>query len=119
MKTVFSLVCAATFAVALVAPAMADNKTVTGEVIDLACSISKGEGGKGEAHAACAMACARRGNQMAILATDAIYIVEGDYTANNNAKLLDFVARRVEAKGNVVEKDGKMTITVASMAVVK
>ena len=119
MKNVFSCLSVAAFAVALVAPAVADNRTVKGEVVDLACSISKGEGGKGEAHAACAMACAKRGNQMAILATDAVYLVEGDYAANSNAKLLDFVARQVEAKGNVVEKDGKMIINVASMALVK
>ena len=119
MKNVFSCVSAAAFAVALVAPAVADNRTVKGEVIDLACSISKGDGGKGEAHAACAMACAKRGNQMAILTTDAVYLVEGDYAANSNAKLLDFVARQVEAKGDVVAKDGKMTINVASMAIAK
>ncbi len=119
MKNVFSCASAAALAVALVAPAVADNRTVKGEVIDLACSISKGDGGKGEAHAACAMACAKRGNQMAILTSDAVYLVEGDYAANSNAKLLDFVARQVEAKGDVTATDGKMTINVASMALLK
>jgi type 1 fimbria pilin len=119
MKYVISCVSAAVLAAALVAPAVADNRTVKGEVVDLACSISKGDGGKGEAHAACAMACAKRGNQMAILTSDAVYLVEGDYAANSNAKLLDFVARQVEAKGDVVAKDGKMTINVASMALLK
>ena len=119
MRNVLSCVSVAAFAVALVAPVVADNRTVKGEVVDLACSISKGDGGKGDAHATCAMACAKRGNQMAILARDAVYLVEGDYAANSNAKLLDFVARQVEAKGNVVEKDGKMTINVASMAIAK
>ena len=72
-------------------------------MVDLECSLKKGAGGRGDAHGACAMDCARRGNQMAILADDAVYLIAGDYTANNNAKLLDFVARRVEAKGHVDE----------------
>jgi hypothetical protein len=104
---------------ALAMPAGADVTTVTGEVVDLECSLGKGAGGTGEGHAACAMTCARRGNQMAILTADAVYLVDGDYTANRNAKLLDFVARMVEAKGNVSERDGTRRINVASMAVVK
>ena len=65
------------------------------------------------------MTCARKGDAVAILTDDAVYVVDGDYTANRNAKLLDFVAKRVEAKGNVVEKDGQWRITVASMALAK
>jgi hypothetical protein len=103
----------------LAMPAGADVTTVTGEVVDLECSLAKGDGGRGEAHAACAMTCARRGNQMAILTADAVYLVDGDYTANRNAKLLDFVGRKVDAKGSVSERDGTLRITVASMAVVK
>ena len=56
---------------------------------------------------------------MAILTNDAVYLIEGDYAANKNAKLLDFVAKKVEAKGTVAEKEGKMTINVAAMAVAK
>ena len=65
------------------------------------------------------MTCARDGNQLAILTSDAVYLVEGDYAANKNARLLDFVARQVEAKGDVTEKDGTLTLNVASMMVVK
>jgi hypothetical protein len=101
------------------APLIAQNRTVTGELVDLECSLEKGAGGRGNAHGACAMDCARRGNQMAILTDDAVYVIRGDYAANHNAKLLDFVARRVEAKGHVEEADGKQTITVASMALLK
>ena len=104
---------------ALAMPADADVTTVTGEVVDLECSLGKGDGGRGEAHAACAMTCARRGNQMAILTADAVYLVDGDYTASRNAKLLDFVGRKVDAKGSVSERDGTQRITVASMALVK
>lgn len=99
--------------------ATAQPRTVRGEVVDLKCSLDKGQSGRGEAHGACAMDCARRGQPLAILTDDAVYVIAGDYTANDNAKLLDFVARRVEAKGLVEEKDGTRTITVASMALLK
>jgi hypothetical protein len=110
---------AASLVVALVASAGADLRTVTGEVVELDCSLSKAPADRGDAHAACAMSCARSGNQMAILTADAVYLVDGDYTANRNAKLLDFVARRVDVKGTITEQDGKLRINVASMAVVK
>jgi type 1 fimbria pilin len=119
MEPIRAILVSAFLGLALGASAMADNRTVRGEVVDLACSISKGDGGKGEAHGACAMTCARKGDQMAILANDAVYLVEGDYAANQNAKLLDFVARKVEAKGNVTERDGKKIINIAAMLVQK
>ena len=41
------------------------------------------------------MVCAKKGQPVGILTADAIYTVTGDYAANNNAKLLDFVAKNV------------------------
>jgi hypothetical protein len=104
---------------AFVLPAAAQPPVVRGEVVDLECHVGKGPAGRGEAHAPCAMTCARKGNRMAILTDEAVYVIAGDYTANDNAKLLDFVARRVEAKGQIADRDGTRTITVASMAVIK
>ena len=46
---------------------------------------------------------------------DALYTITGDYTANKNAKLLDFVARKVIATGEVTEKDGVKSINVKSI----
>lgn len=103
---------------ALVSPAFAAAVTeVKGEIVDLECSLSKGAAGRGEAHAACALGCAKDGQAMAILADDAVYVIEGDYTANKNAKLLDFVAHKVIAKGAVSERDGKKYIRVVAMTV--
>lgn len=93
--------------------------TVRGEVVDLACSVSRGASGTGESHAVCAMTCARNGNPMAVLTADAVYVIEGSYTADKNAKLLDFVARKVEAKGTITERDGTIYINVAAMTVQK
>jgi molybdopterin-guanine dinucleotide biosynthesis protein A len=109
-------------AVALVAflavPAVASDMTVKGEVVDVACSVAKKDAGKGAAHAACAMVCAKKGQPVGILTADALYTVTGDYAANNNAKLLDFVARSVIVTGEVSEKDGQKMINVKSIKLV-
>lgn len=115
-----ALAAAALVAAALVVPAFAaDRATIRGEVVDLECSLGKGAAGRGDAHAACAMSCARDGQAMAILTADDVYLIEGDYTAHKNAKLLDFAAKQVEAKGNVTERDGKKVINIAAMIVQK
>ncbi len=101
------------------APGAATITIVKGEVVHLECPLQKDDGGRGEAHARCAMDCAREGKPMAILAADAVYLIEGDYTANTNAKLLDFVARQVEAKGTVRDDAGTLHINVAAMMVQK
>ncbi len=113
-------VVAALVVAAYVLPVLAaDTTTIKGEVVDLECSLGQGEAGTGEAHAACATSCAKDGQAMAILTADEVYLIEGDYTANKNAKLLDFVAKQVEAKGHVTERDGKKVINIAAMRVQK
>ena len=129
MRNVISLVAGAAFAVALAMPVFAGaptmrtlhrgvaaaDMTVKGEVVDVACSVSKKEAGKGAGHANCAMVCAKKGQPVGILTSDALYTVIGDYTSNNNAKLLDFVSRNVVATGEVTEKDGVKSINVKSI----
>lgn len=116
MRKVFSFVAATAFAVSLSLPALAQNSmTITGEVVDVACAMKKGEGGHGPDHANCAMACAKRGQPVGIMTTDAIYNVVGDYAADNNAKMHEFVAKKVTVTGTVGEKDGQKTITITSI----
>ncbi len=89
--------------------------TITGEIIDEPCYVGK-NGARGEGHKNCALACAKRGNQMAIVNDkNTIYSITGDYAANKNEKLVPFVAEMVEATGTVTEKDGKRTIAVTSI----
>ena len=115
MRKVISMVAGAVFLVALTIPALASDMTVKGEVVDVACSTSKKDAGKGEAHASCAMVCAKKGQPVGILTADAIYTVTGDYAANSNANLLDFVAKNVVVTGEVTEKDGQKQINVKSI----
>lgn len=89
--------------------------TLKGEVIDQPCY--DGKSGKGEAHKACALSCAKRGNQLAILedGSNTVYSISGDYSANKNEKLIPYVAEIVEVKGTVSEKDGHKWVNVTSI----
>ena len=115
MRNLISMVAGAAFVAALAMPVFAADMTVKGEVVDIACATSKKEAGKGDAHAACAMTCAKSGQPVGLLTADAIYTVTGDYAANKNAKLLDFVAKKVIMTGEVTEKDGVKSINVKSI----
>ena len=130
MRKLISLVAGAAFVAALGLPVLAGaptmrtlhrgvelaaDMTVKGEVVDIACSTAKKEAGKGAGHANCAMVCAKKGQPVGILTADAVYTVVGDYAANNNAKLLDFVARNVVVTGEVTDKDGVKSINVKSI----
>jgi hypothetical protein len=85
-------------------------QTVTGEVIDLNCYLKKGDAGHGEAHKECAIACAKRGEPLAILAPDGFYAIKGDWTKNKNEKLIEWIAQTVRATGEVREVNGKKLI---------
>jgi hypothetical protein len=90
------------------------SKGITGEVIDQPCYTNGGK--KGEAHKACALSCAKRGNQMAILTSDGtVYSITGDYAANKNEKLIPYVAETVVVEGTVTEKDGKKSVDITSI----
>ncbi len=117
MRNLISMVAGAAFVAALAIPAFAADMTVKGEVVDIACATSKKDAGKGAAHASCAMSCAKSGQPVGILTADAIYTVTGDYVANKNAKMLDFVAKTVIVTGEVTEKDGVKSINVKSIKI--
>lgn len=115
-RSAVAVVLAATVAGTVTA---AENRTIRGDVVAPGCAVDVPPDTPGESPAARTMRCARRGDQMAIQTSDGLYLVEGDYAANNNAKLLDFVGKPVEAKGNVTERDGTKTINIAAMVVQK
>ncbi len=117
MRKLFAFVAGAAFVASLTAPTFgqAHSMTVKGEVVDVACATKKAPGGKGADHAGCAMACAKKGQPVGLMTADAIYTLTGDYAANNNAKLLDFVAKSVEVTGDMTEKDGQKILNVKSI----
>lgn len=90
-------------------PVSAEEKTIKGEVIDVKC-------GKGKGHEQCATQCARRGQDVGIKVGDEVYVITGDFTADKNAKLIEFVAKDVEATGEISEGDhGHKTIKVTAI----
>jgi len=95
----------ALFALPLAAQAAApkapagDEMTLTGQVIDVYCNTTMGASGPG--HRACAEACAKAGEALAILASDGtIYMPVGSKPADpQNPRLLPFAEGKVKVTG--------------------
>jgi hypothetical protein len=114
MRKLLASLAAAALVAALGASLRAESKTVKGEVIDVMCHMKKAEN-TGAGHSDCALSCAKKGAVMGILTADGVYTISGDYAADNNKKLLEFISKNVEATGDVTEKDGKKIIAVTEM----
>lgn len=94
----------------------AETKTVTGVLVDVQCNTKQGTAkATGEGHSDCAAACAKKGAPMAVANDSGIFEVTGAFTENKNEKLIEFAGKKVEATGDVTEKDGKMIIAVSSI----
>lgn len=110
---------------ALCAPALAaqeqkaaqagDERTITGQVIDVNCYT--GMGASGAAHKACAEGCAKAGVQLAILGNDGtIYAAVSSKPMDpTNAKLLPFAEGKVKVTGTHRFKNGLHTIDVKTI----
>src|SRR6202011_2180616 len=109
---------------AAVASSRATGEEVTfkGEVVEVSCYSKLGVAkGTGAAHVACATDCAKQGKPLGLLSDgDGLFKFMGDYTMNNNAKLLPFVGKQVEVKGiRGVYTDYTFAITPTKITVVK
>jgi len=117
MRKVFAGMSAVVFALAIGAPAYA--ATVKGELVDQACYM-KDHKNVGDAHKACAVKCATKGQQVALVTSDGKVIeVMGDLAANSNAKLVPHMSHTVELTGDMSEKDGKMMIMATDLKMAK
>ena len=87
---------------------------VTGTVVDTGCYMTHDS--KGPDHAACALACAKKGVPLAILdGSGKLYLsVASDHT-NPNLKLMDFIAKKVKVSGTLLEKGGIQGIAVKTV----
>jgi len=119
MKKLLISMSAAAFVVALATPLMASETTLSGKVVDVTCTM-KDKANAGEAHLACATACAKKGLPIGIMTADgSIYTITGDYAKDNNAKLIAYLAKDVKATGAVTEENGKKTIDVSALKIDK
>ena len=119
MKRVLAGLSGVLFVAALAAPVMlaaAQEKTVSGMVVDVACHK---DGKKGADHEGCATSCAKRGQPAGVAAKDAVYVITGKFAANKNEKLIEFVNKVVDVKGTITEKDGQKMIDATSITLAK
>jgi hypothetical protein len=107
---------AATF-IAAAAPAFARTGTIKGQLVDQECYLMEK---KVEADSSCAVSCAKAGKPVAVLTSDGkVYEVTGGLAANRNAKLAEHMLKTVEISGDIVEKDGKLSIAADSLKLAK
>ncbi|MGH7644952.1 MAG: hypothetical protein ACREMR_05145 [Gemmatimonadales bacterium] len=94
---------------------MGDERTITGQVIDVNCYV--GMGASGAAHKACAETCAKAGVQLAILGNDGtIYAAVSSKPADaQNAKLLPFAEGKVKVTGTHRFKNGLHTMEIKTI----
>ena len=100
------------------ASALADDQTVTvkGYVLDSACAFTKDL--KKPISKDCAIACAKAGSPLVILADDGkIYWPIADTTPSSgqNAKLLPFAGDKVAATGRVYDRGGSKALVIAKI----
>ena len=107
------------FALPLSAQAMQHNEgnevTITGQVIDTYCNTTAGA--SGAAHKACAEACAKSGEALAILASDGtIYLPVSARPADpQNPRLLPFAEGKVKVTGTHRLNHGLHTIEIKTI----
>lgn len=111
-----ALLVAAAFVPAWGQAAEKEEKTLTGEPVDIACYL---EGRAGEGHAACAKSCAEKGNPIGLVVDEdgekTLYLAMGS-TEHSAADLLkDHMGKQVKATGAVRDKEGMKVIAVAKV----
>jgi hypothetical protein len=95
----------------------ADQKTVTGWVLDSACAFTKGL--TKPISADCAISCAKNGSPLVILQDDgSIYwpIAEAMPAEGQNKRLMPFAGKRVTATGKVYLRGGSTAIVIDKIA---
>lgn len=117
MRRVMAGLFAATFVIALGAPAFAKTATVKGQLVDQECYLMEK---KVDTDSACAVQCAKSGKPVALLTADgAVYEVTGGLAANKNAKLTAHMLHTVEITGEVSETNGKLSIAADALKMAK
>jgi hypothetical protein len=95
----------------------AEEKTVTGWVLDSACAITKGL--KKPISSECAVACAKKGSPLVILQDNGVIywpIAESMPAEGQNERLLPFAGKRVTATGKTYKQGGSNAIVIEKIA---
>lgn len=88
--------------------------TLTGTVVDVSCNSTLGA--SGASHKACAQACAKAGEPLAIMADGVIYIPVSNKPGDpQNPRLIDLAEGKVKVTGTVKEAHGLHTIQIKTI----
>ncbi len=120
MRTVLIATALMTFILVLAMSAAEQTATVHGYVLDSACAFTKGL--DKPVGRACALACAKGGSPLVILADDGnIYwpISSATPAAGQNPKLLKFAGEKVTASGKVFARGGSRAIVIEKITAEK
>ncbi len=117
MRTAMITAALITFALVVGGGAAEQATTVHGYVLDSACAFTKNL--DKPVSRSCALACARAGSPLVILADDGnLYwpISSATPAAGQNPKLLKFAGERVVASGKVFARGGSRAIVIEKIA---
>jgi hypothetical protein len=98
----------------------AKTVTVKGYVLDSACAFTKGL--KKPISSECAIACAKAGSPLVILAPSGVIywpIADTTPSSSQNDKLLPFAGKTVVASGKVFERGGSKAIVISKIDAAK
>lgn len=91
-----------------------EEGTWTGEVVDIACYVANGDGGRGADHAGCAEKCVKNGQPMGLLTDDGTLVLLSADHKDGSAyqSLKDMAGEQAEVTGTLGEKDGMKVVSV-------
>jgi hypothetical protein len=96
------------------APPPAADLTLSGEVVDLHCYLTRGA--RGTEHAGCANACLSRGVTAGFRAEDGrLFVLLAERPVSAKETLAGLAGARVTLKGALVERDGMKALQVKSV----
>ena len=88
--------------------------TLTGEIVDMHCYISRGA--KGQEHAGCSNACISRDVPAGFLADDGtLYLLVNEKPVSVKEKIAGKAGKKVTVHGKVVERSGVKALQLASV----
>lgn len=91
-----------------------DMASISGEVVDMNCYITRGA--KGPDHAGCAKACVKGGQPMGLLTDDGtlVLLAKNNKSADAYEGLKEKAGEKVEVSGKLAERDGIKMMIVSS-----
>lgn len=93
---------------------LASLLSVSGEVVDVHCYLSRGA--HGDEHAGCANACLSRDVPAALLTEDGtLYLLLNEKAVSLKEKIAGKAGKKVTATGKVVERNGMKAIQVTTI----